>query len=722
MDFFSHQEAARRKTKRLVVLFLLAVAAIIAGVYLVVTPVWFAYAAKEGFADDWRLWDPERLAVVALGVCTVIFFGSAFRMASLRQGGGAAVARLLGGRPVDPSTHDPDERRLLNVVQEMAIASGIPVPDVYLIEDEESINAFAAGLSTDQAVIGVTRGCLVLLSRDELQGVIGHEFSHVLNGDMRLNLRLMGILAGILVIAVIGRVLMHGRRSRSKGAAQVQLAGLGLYVVGYAGVFFGTLIQAAVSRQREFLADASAVQFTRNPGGIAGALKKIGGLAFGSRLTSAHAEEASHFFFGDAIRRGFSGLLSTHPPLHERVARIDPSFEGAFPRVDVASVRAAPKDAGRPPARSRAIPGPAPAAAAGTGSEGAGVEAAVLSTPARAPVWVSDVPGTAESAMAAGAGTREAGPGPGGSRPAMAAGAARASATGFAVRGGGDEPGPGGPAVEPRRFTERVGTLDRGHLDHAVALLEALGSPLLERARSLPGAIVIVHALVIAKEPAVRRRQLETLRGALPPAEYADLSKVLPALESAPREARLPLMDVAVATLRRLSHAQFESFLGAMQALIRADDHVDLFELALRHAVIRHVAPAFGASRPAGVRFRSVRPIAREASAVLSALARCGQREAGAAQGAFDAARPHLEEESSVVRFLPAQETNVDLVTLALDQLAWASPALKKKLITAATACVIWDRKVTMEEAELLRAFADALDCPVPPFIPGVEI
>ena len=239
---------------------------------------------------------------------------------------------MLGGRLVNPAQPDPDERKLLNVVEEMAIASGIPVPQVYVLPEEKGINAFAAGHSTSDAVVAVTQGALRLLTRDELQGVIGHEFSHILNGDMRLNLRLMGLIFGILCLAVIGRVLLHVRGG-GKDKNPLPLLGLVLVLMGWVGVFFGRLIQAAVSRQREFLADASAVQFTRNPAGLAGALKKIGGLSYGSKLKNAHAGEASHMFFGNGMGGSFLGLMETHPPLAERILALEPDFDGEFPRT-----------------------------------------------------------------------------------------------------------------------------------------------------------------------------------------------------------------------------------------------------------------------------------------------------------------------------------------------------------------------------------------------------
>jgi len=323
-DFFERQTVARRNTKWLVVMFVLAVIGIV-GTTFAVTAV--AIGASSG--GEVPL---EAPAAASLGALALIGGGSLYKTAQL-AGGGTVVAERLGGRRIYPNTTGPAERRLLNVVEEMALASGVPVPPVFLLEEEQGINAFAAGHSPSDAVIGVTRGTAEQLSRDELQGVIAHEFSHILNGDMRLNLRLIGVLHGILIMGLVGRQLLWmggrgGRRSRrNSGAAYIALIGLAFMVIGFLGVLFGNLIKAAVSRQREFLADASAVQFTRNPEGIAGALKRIGAAAFGSKLTSPRAAEASHMFFAT----GLSGLFATHPPLEQRIRRLDPNWDGKFP-------------------------------------------------------------------------------------------------------------------------------------------------------------------------------------------------------------------------------------------------------------------------------------------------------------------------------------------------------------------------------------------------------
>jgi len=236
------------------------------------------------------------------------------------------VAQQMGGVPVPEDATDLHLRRLRNVVEEMSIASGVPVPKVYVMEHEPGINAFAAGYSTSDAVIAVTRGALDRLNRDELQGVIAHEYSHILNGDMRLNIRLIGVLFGILMLGLIGRkILQHGGTVRGRGAMPVVVGALIALLVGYVGLFFGRMIKAAVSRSREVLADASAVQFTRQTSGLAGALKKIAGLHDGSRLAErADAEEVSHMLFGDGT--GLRGLFATHPPVLQRIQALDPSF------------------------------------------------------------------------------------------------------------------------------------------------------------------------------------------------------------------------------------------------------------------------------------------------------------------------------------------------------------------------------------------------------------
>jgi Zn-dependent protease with chaperone function/AraC-like DNA-binding protein len=339
VDFFTHQEQARRATWWLVGYFVMTVVAIIAIVYLAVVAGIAASSDRFDVPFQPLAWHPTILIYVVGAVLAVISAGSLYKIIEL-GGDGNRVAVHLGGKKVPPNSRELDERILLNVVEEMAIASGTPVPPVYLLENELGINAFAAGTSPQNAVIGITRGAIQTLSRDQLQGVIAHEFSHILNGDMRLNLRLIGLLHGILLIAMTGylvlRIVWHmptrSSNDDEKGTlaiiALASMIGAALVAIGYVGVFFANLIQAAVSRQREFLADASAVQFTRNPDGIASALKRIGGWKSKATIKSIDAKEASHMFFGQGVAAQW---FATHPPLSLRIKRLDPQFDGKFP-------------------------------------------------------------------------------------------------------------------------------------------------------------------------------------------------------------------------------------------------------------------------------------------------------------------------------------------------------------------------------------------------------
>lgn len=339
MNFFEAQERARRRTGWLVILFALATASLIVITNLLLLGV-FAYSQTGEFVFSPMVlsqqFDWDIFVGVAVVVSILIFLGSLYKTMSLSEGG-RSVAEMLGGRLITRNTTDPDERRLLNVVEEMAIASGISVPNVYVL-DETGINAFAAGLTPNDAVIGVTQGTLRYLDRDELQGVIAHEFSHIFNGDMRMNIRLIGVLHGILLLGLVGyyilRATRYVRSSRNREGASAIAAvlalGAGLVAIGYIGFFFGQWIKAMVSRQREYLADASAVQFTRNKDGIAGALKKIGGLSAGSLLDNPSAPQYSHAYFSQGVGGFLQSLFATHPPLKSRIKKIDPRWNGEF--------------------------------------------------------------------------------------------------------------------------------------------------------------------------------------------------------------------------------------------------------------------------------------------------------------------------------------------------------------------------------------------------------
>ncbi len=652
MDFFERQDKARRNTKLLVVYFVTGVTLMILVVYLVAAAIFTGASLHRhrgqrqiefhDFNDqlestDHSLWNPKLFLGVAIGTLAVIGIGSAFKTMELAQGG-SAVSSMMGGRLVNPSTTDLDERKLLNVVEEMALASGVPVPQVYVMDNEEGINAFAAGHTTSDATITVTRGCIRLLTRDELQGVIAHEFSHVLNGDMRLNLRLLGIIFGILCLAVVGRVLLY-TRSNSRDKNPLPLIGLALLVLGYVGVFFGQLIQAAVSRQREFLADASAVQFTRNPLGIAGALKKIGGLgAMGSRVSAAHSEEVSHMFFGNGLPTPLFGFLATHPPLEERIRAIDPAFDGTFPRVDYALEEDALSRAEKPIASARqpAIPPIVPVAMA---------------------------------------------------------------------------------AVMPN-----LGTPNTAHLQFAVEMRNSFPAALKDAARDAMGASALVYGLLLSTDPTMRETQLGLLAQNTSAAVRQETERLLPEIIPVATNAKLPLVDLAVPGLRQLSPTQYQQFSKATQALIEADGEIDLFEYVLQKIVLRHLDGQFNGARKLVVQYYSLKPLAPDCSVLLSALAHVSSDDPAQCEAAFaQGARSLAAYAQAPLVYATSDQCNLSQVDAALNRLNQAVPQIKKSVLNACVQVVAADGVIQEMEAELLRAIADALDCPMPPFLQTQE-
>jgi Zn-dependent protease with chaperone function len=362
MNFFRAQDEARGRTTKLVVLLVLAVI-ILTGSLYVLAVMGHGKIFLRGRVD----WIQPKLFFATTGTALVVILGgSLFRIAELAKGGGA-IAERLGGRLVGASTIDLAERRYLNVVQEMALAAGLPVPLCYVIDNDNTINAFAAGNDAQDAAIGVTRGALAHLTRDELQGVIAHEFSHIGNGDMTLSIRIIGAVAGLTALAQLGYIFMRIGAQSSDGdkdtvpfTIAMVLMGLVVLLIGSGGIFFAKVIQASVSRQREYLADASSVQFTRNPLGLASALKKVGGMS-GAKRTGSNADlESQHLFF--ASSGGFMEFLfSTHPPIGDRIKRIDPTFDGIIPDVVPVQVVADEPTAGFAPG-VRAVPPPLPGA------------------------------------------------------------------------------------------------------------------------------------------------------------------------------------------------------------------------------------------------------------------------------------------------------------------------------------------------------------------------
>ena len=649
MNFFESQDRVRKNTTLLVGLFVLAVLALIVMTNLLVMVV-FGLIDSQQVRDggtlirrmDWRTF-----AAVGAGVGVVVLAGSLYKIMAL-SAGGKVVAESLGGQLVPRNTSDLKQRKLLNVVEEMAIASGTPAPPVYLLAAEPGINAFAAGFSPRDAVIGVTQGAIDHLSRDQLQGVIAHEFSHMFNGDMRLNIRLIGALNGILILGILGYYLLYStsfsgrRRSNDRGAGAIMALAIGLMVIGFAGTFFGALIKASVSRQREYLADASAVQFTRNPDGIAGALKRIGGLESGSKVENPGASEVSHAFFAQGIS-GFMQMLSaTHPPLAKRILRLDPQWDGKFE--------------------------------------------------------VSDRPDTARSEASAGEAS-------GMSRQAMARNAAMAAG--------------GAAAADLLSSIDQVGNPKPEAVDHARLLLSQLPAAIDEAAREPYGARAIIYAMALDKGQEVRARQLRQLHDHADPDVHALTLKLLPRMDDLDIEFRLPVIDIAMPALKQLSPGQYQAFRANLVALIEMDSRTDLLEWSLQKILFRHLDEQFLKLAPTHGRYSDPGQLKKEIELVLSMLAHAGARTQDAREQAFGAAAQTLE--ASGLALLPADRIRVEDLDLALGKLDALKPSAKARLLKACVASVVHDGRAAPLEVELLRAFASALDCPVPAALPSRE-
>jgi len=625
MDFFVQQDKARSKTGMLVALFILAIALVIIAVYAAIMGV-ILYNSTD---PDIQFFHPGLFLAIAGITFGVICIGSLIKISALSKGG-SYVAESLGGTLINRSTTDPDERKLINVVEEMAIASGTPVPPVYLLENENGINAFAAGFSPNDAVIGVTKGCCQRLNREELQGVIAHEFSHILNGDMRMNIRLMGLLGGILVITTVGKTILRSTsyssrssgKSKKEGGGQILFIALLLLIIGYIGVLIGRLIQSAVSRQREYLADASAVQFTRSTG-IADALKKIGGLVAGSEIKSPAAGEACHMFFGKAV----GSLFATHPPLIDRIQKIEPGFKGNFSAMQAAPAAADAKE------------------------------------------WLQSL---------------------------------------SSFKAGQDI------SVDADTVMNRIGNITPENVAYSSAILAAIPDTIKNEIQDILGASAVVCALLLDRAPAGKKIQMELLGRSASPMLLRQLKLVSESLQNLAPELKLPVLDLSLPALRQMSPEQFSIFKKHLQLLIEADKKVTIFEFSLKE-IINHRLEAALINTTPKILYRNISQLAENAIALLAILSQAGQKEKATAGEAFRLA----------ISALPIRDKNMEMPVKvsfhelheALERFSQASPGVRKTMFDACCQCVLFDGRVSVNEAELLRAIAYAVDIPVPPFI-----
>ncbi|MDI1319052.1 MAG: M48 family metallopeptidase [bacterium] len=645
MDFFEAQERARKRTNRLVVLFAFAVlGTMLAGYVAAMLAVNYAggsssrrggyyYETRPAAVSDW--WNPVVFLWVAGGTSAIVGLASLYKWSQMREGG-SAIAEMVGGRPVDPKTTDLRERKL---------------PAVYVLEDEPGLNAFAAGLTTSDAAVCVTRGSLDKLTRDELQGVIGHEFSHILNGDMKLNVRITAIVFGILFIGLIGRgILQSLGRGRSSGGKKdggvVALLGLGLalMVIGYIGYFFGRLIQAAVSRQREFLADASAVQFTRNPGGITGALRKIGGYALGGNVVGRNTAELGHFFFAQAFISNFGGLWATHPPLAERIRAVDPTWDGKLYEpeevVDIAHETFA------------------------TAGFGGGTRFPANETLERVHAAPADIP------------------------PSLAI-----------------KP----VAFKPAHIVADIGAVTESHFRHAQLLLETIPARLRESTRDPAAAQVLVYGLLLNGDKAARDHQQQLVEKFAGPGAATALAGLRTALSLLEPVARLPLLQLSMPALRTLDRAALDRFVTTLDELVHADGVVTPFEYAMQKMLLSQLELA---KQPVQrVQFESFDAVRSEIAVVLSSLAHLSPKDSA---GAFAEGAGQMPVIRDQLALLPAAACGLAQVDAALDKLVLSTLPIKQRLLVAAGHVIANDGTVTVEEGELYRAFSATLGCPMP--------
>jgi Zn-dependent protease with chaperone function/uncharacterized tellurite resistance protein B-like protein len=618
MNFFQDQDRARRNTGRLMLLMTLAVICLVTLTSLVVSvAIGFMADSDAEHRTLHVAWG--MFPIIAVIIFVFVVSGSLYKSLQLSDGG-KVIAERLGGRLINLNQHSDDERRVLNVVEEMAIASGSPVPPVYVIEDT-SINAFAAGLTAQNAVIGVTRGTLRLLSREELQGVIAHEFSHIHNGDMRLNTRLVALLHGMLIIGLMGEFGMRSAKDSDKAAVPVFFFGATLWMLGYAGTFLGSVIKAAVSREREYLADASAVQFTRNPESIGGALKKIGG--YSSNLSASHAAEFSHLYFSAGVAAYVEGFLATHPPLKKRIRRVEPHWDGKFPEVVW-------------PAASSQSPSPS----------------SKQYTPVDLPLDFS--------------------------------------------------------LADIQQSIAAVGSPQPQHLALARDALSRLDGPLRAAAHNSVGAQALIYGLLLSSDARVRQQQRQLLTPQVEEAVCNCLDDLTTALGDLDQGLRLPLLDLAIPALKQLSKEAFRAFSGNMALLIRADGKVELLEWTLLRIIERNVGPP----RPVkgGLELTA---LAEEVAVLLSTLARAGHDNSVQAHAAFVQGCKALPDGLITTGLRPS--TDIKLLQASLNRLNRLWPLQKPQLLKAMARCIEHDGRVTAAEAELMRAVADILDCPLPP-------
>lgn len=652
MNFFEHQEKARKQSLWIIAAFIgVALLIIIAVDILVLTIFSLQAPLSTGVAHITQgglgsFMDPQFLAAnskVLLGssaiTASVIGLSSFGKIASLRSGGGK-VARNMGATIVTPDTRDPLRRRLYNVVEEIALASGTPVPEVYVMENEPGINAFAAGYTPADAAVAVTQGTLEKLSRSELQGVIAHEFSHIFNGDMRINIRMMGVIFGILVIAIIGRQFLNIRRrtrlssSKDNSASAAIAIGLALMVVGYVGLFFARWMKSALSRQREYLADASAVQFTRDPDGISGALKKIAAYNHSSYLKT-DSEEVSHMLFGSGYR---SFMFATHPPLEKRIARVEKNF-------DVGEIEQLAKKLKAQEQREH-------------------IQANLAEKE-----QAEKVSGSARKGM-----------------------------------------------FDVDSMINNIGNPEFERIIAAGLLAASLPEPLTNAAHSLEWAPEVLFYCLLSDNERIRDKQLLMVVQEMGDISESKLTHLLSANPLVTPEQRLPLLEICFPTLKRRPISEIEKILSTVNKLALADDEIDSFEYLLSRLIEQYLQESHNPNRTRLHGRGSLNDCAAELSTAASILACHGQENrSGAglqkAQAAFRSGMESVGINHTNLSFSDDWQQQLDQAIEKLDKL---KPKDKSKVVACLARIALDDAQLTTSEHEIMRVICALIHVPLP--------
>lgn len=682
MDFFEAQDDARRTSNWLIVVFIPVVIVLVALVTFIIVPAYFMVlvgiaqvaGAETGSLGAGYLGIPKVLFLAtALLTTSLIVIASLYKRASLSSGGGV-VAVAQGGAPLAVSDTDPLARRLRNVVEEMAIASGVPVPDIYVLEREASINAFAAGFTTGDAAIAVTRGALVSLDRNELQAVIAHEFSHILNGDMSLFMRMLGLLYGIGFIALIGRTIMRAQigfgigtaklaprilaRAGMAGASEgpkgcitalvvtpiilifsivavmvLAVVSAGMALLGLMGNLISRAIKGAVSRQREYLADASSVQFTRQTDGIVGALKKIGGYNIGRHSMAVDHEEVSHMLFSSGSK-AFAGIRS-HPPLTDRIKALDPTFDEA----DYQSIAA-----------------------------------------------ISKSPAIGEEELVA----------------PLTAGAALMRLT---------------TALPPESIVESVGQPDAAHVEYAEKLRASIPEDLYAAAHSVGQSYLLTLALILDRSGDHFEDQMNLLEEHM----GAELAGLLRGYQEQSMqvgaEYRLPLLELAFPALKRRPDVQLAELTELAHRLVQSDGETDLYEYCFYRVLLLNIGHATHPSGGSTRRRGTPREVAQAALNVVTIVARNGHEDPAEAQAALDAGAALLGKWAANASIDSTQEFSADVLDESLDFLLPLNGKSRRKMVLAICEAAAHDGHVNVAEGELIRVVCAALDCPLPPIL-----